>query len=264
MKPIIKWTLWQRRWSIFWWSFAVFGLIFINMIFYPSFKDQAAELQKSFANIPDSISQFIGGTDFFSPIGFLNSQIYYLMLPMILIILAIGLGGSLLAREEQDKTIDALLSRSISRTKLMSAKVLSGLVVISLVGLVGLLTTIATARIVDLVGVPITHIMLATLVCFLLVLSFGAISFTFTALGKARAASIGIGTAIAVGSYVITSLAGTVDWLKLPSKLLPFHHYQSEAILRGNYNWVNALYFLLIISVCGLTSWWAFRRRDIS
>ena len=211
----------------------MFGLIFINMIFYPSFKDQAAELQKSFANIPDSISQFIGGTDFFSPVGFLNSQIYFLMLPMILIILAIGLGSSLLAREEQDKTIEVILARSISRTKFMSAKVLAGLLIITLVTSVSLLTTVITAQVVNLEGVSAGSMLLATFGCYVLVLSLGAISFMFTALGKARGASIGVGTAFAVGSYIISSLAGTVSWLKVPSKFLPFHYYQPEAILRG-------------------------------
>lgn len=263
MKPIMKWTLWQRRWSMFWWSFAVFGLIFINMIFYPSFKDQAEDLQKSFASIPDSISQFIGGTDFFSPVGFLNSQIFFLMLPMILIILAIGLGSSLLAREEQDKTIEALLARSISRTQLLAAKIMSGIAIITLVTLIGFITTVITAQIVKLEGVSSSSILLATFGCYLLVLSLGTISFMLTALGKARGASIGIGTAFAVGSYIISSLSGTVDWLILPSKILPFHYYQPEAILRGTYNWVNIVYFIAIFFAGGITSWLAFRRRDI-
>lgn len=263
MKPVIKWTLWQRRWSIAWWSAAAFGLIFINLIFYPSFKDQAAELQKSFANIPESISQFIGGTDFFSPIGFLNSQIYYLMLPMILIILSIGLGSSLLAREEQEKTIDVLLVRPLSRNKLIAAKTIAGVIIITLVTIVSLATTILTAKAVDLQGVSIGNMLLATLACYLLVIAFGAISLLVTAFGKTRGGSVGIGTALAVGSYVITSLSGTVAWLKLPSKLLPFHYYQPEAILRGTYNWVNSLYFIGIIVIAGILSWISFRRRDI-
>jgi hypothetical protein len=43
MMPIIKWTLWQRRWSAFWWSLGVSAFIFINMIFYTTLRDQAAE-----------------------------------------------------------------------------------------------------------------------------------------------------------------------------------------------------------------------------
>jgi ABC-type transport system involved in multi-copper enzyme maturation permease subunit len=97
--------------------------IFINMIFYPTFKDQAAELQKSFESLPDAALQLFGGSsDFFSPVGFLNSQIFFLMLPLLLGILAISLGSSLLAAEERDSTIESLMARPISRTHLLLHK----------------------------------------------------------------------------------------------------------------------------------------------
>lgn len=264
MKALIKWPLWQRRISLIWWSVASFGLIFINMIFYPSFKNDAEQLQKSFEKIPESTLQFIGGSaDFFSPVGFLNSQIFFIMLPLLLSVLAIGLGGSLLGREEQDKTIEGLMARPISRLKLLVSKALVGVIIVTLVTVAALVTTIGTAAMVNL-EISANKIILAYIACELLVLSFGAIAFCLTATGKARAASIGVATTVALGGYIIGSLAGTVSWLELPSKLLPFHYYQSEAILRGTYNWLNVLYFLGVISVSGLIAWLSFRRRDIN
>lgn len=264
MTPIIKWTLWQRRWSIMWWSIGAFGLIFINMVFYPSFKDQAEELQKSFANMPEAAIQLIGGsTDFFSPIGFINSQIFFLMLPLILGILAIGLGSSLIAREEDDGTIESLLARPISRGKLLIAKSLSGTAILFITALSALLTTLIMAKIVKL-ELSMWLMFLTTLNCFLMTLGFGAVAFMLTTLGKARGASLGIASLVALGGYLISSLAGTVDWLKYPSKILPFHYYQSEAILRETYEWKNALYFIALIVICGIISWLAFRKRDLS
>lgn len=264
MIAIIRWTLWQRRWSIFWWAIAAFGLIFINMIFYPSFKDQAEELTKSFENIPDATLQFIGGSaDFFSPVGFLNSQIFFLMLPMILGILAIGLGSSLLAREEQDKTIETLLARPLSRSGLLFAKAFCGIIILAIATAVALATTYFSSLAVDLEVAP-GRLLLVTLACFLLALSWGAISFLLTAIGKARGASIAIGTFVALGGYIISSLSGTVEWLKVPGKLFPFHYYQSEEILNGHMVWGNLVFFVCIIIACGGIAWWAFRQRDLS
>ncbi len=263
MKAVIKWTLWQRRFNIVWWSIASFFLIFINMIFYPSFKDQAVQLQKSFENLPQTTVQFIGGsTDFFSPIGFLNSQIFFFMLPLLLGVLAIGLGSSLLAREEQNKTIESLLARPISRARLLLSKATAGFVILGTVTLISLITTLVTSRVVN-IQVSMVNIVLATIACFLLVLSFGAIAFLFTATGRVRGSSIGIATAVGLGGYIINSLAGTVNWLKVPSKLLPFHYYQPEAILRGTYEWSNILFFLVITLGSGILAWLSFRRRDI-
>lgn len=264
MKSIISWTLIQRKISIISWSVSMIFFIFINMIFYPTFKNDAAELQKSFENLPDAALQLMGGSsDFFSPIGFINSQIFFIMLPMILGILAIALGAGLLAREEQDKTIESLLSRPVSRTKLLASKALTGTIILLLVALIGLITTIVTAKIVDL-EVSTSVLIQTTFVCFLLTLTFGAVAYLLTATGKARSASIGIATFVALGGYIIGSLAGTVSWLSTPSKLFPFHYYQSEAILRSTYNWNNVWYFVVVIVICSLLSWLVFRRRDLA
>jgi ABC-2 type transport system permease protein len=263
MIPILRWTLWQRRWSILWWSVGVFALIFLNLVFYPSFRDQAAELQKSFENLPDAAVQLFGGsTDFFSPIGFLNSQVFFFMLPLLLGMLAIGMGSSLLAREEQDMTIETLLARPVSRTNLLVAKSLAGFIILSIVTIAGLVTTLVVGKFVDL-DVSTLSVILATLDCFLLVLSFGAVAFVLSAIGKARGASLGIASLVAIGGYLVSSLSGTVDWLKAPSKIFPFHYYQPEAVLRETYNWNNVLFLIGLTVACGLLSWLAFRRRDI-
>ncbi len=261
---VFKWTILQRKFSIFWWSLGILFLIFINMIFYPSFKDDAEQLQKSFENLPDSAVQFIGGsTDFFSAVGFLNSQIFFITLPLLLGILAIGLGSSLLAKEEQDKTIEALLARPLSRSKLLISKALAGIFILSFVTIVGLLTTILSAKLVDL-EVSVAKISVVTLVCFLLAVSFASIAFILSATGRARGASIGIATTIALGGYIISSLAGTVDWLKAPSKLFPFDYYHSEEILRGTYNWANIWFFVILTAALGILSWYVFKKRDLA
>lgn len=263
MSPIIKWTLWQRRWSIMGWSLGVAGLIFLNLIFYPTFKDQAAELQKSFDNLPAAAVQLFGGsTDFFSPVGFLNSQIFFLLLPMLIGILAISIGSSLIAREEQDGTIESLLARPVSRTRLLGAKAMAGTLMLAGVSVWAFAVTAGIGWLVDL-GIPIKNIALASLNCFLLVLSFGAVAFLLTAFGKARIASVGVAATLALGGYLVSSLAGTISWLDVPSKVFAFHYYQSEAILRGTYDWSHAWFFAALVAICALLSWLSFRRRDI-
>ncbi len=264
MKAVIFATLKQRRWSILGWSIGIFGLIFINMIFYPSFKDQAADLEKTFANLPEAAVQLFGGsTDFFSPIGFLNSQIFFLMQPMLLSILSISLGSSLVGVEEKDNTIEAILARPISRARFLGAKALSGMGILLIVTLAGALTTLITGRIVGLT-VGVWPIILANIACYLLVLSVGAIAFALAATGKARSASLGIGATIALGGYLISSLAGTVSWLKAPSKLFPFHYYQTESILSGISNYKNFMFFIVVIVICAVVSLVSFRRRDLN
>lgn len=261
--PITRWTLRQRRTSTIWWSIAVSAFILLNMVFYPSFKDQAAELEKTFENLPSSAVQFLGGsTDFFSPVGFLNSQVFFIMLPMLLGILAVGLGASLLAREEQDGTIETLLARPVSRSNVLASKALAGVIILAFVTFCACLTTIVSGKAVGL-AVSGWTISAGYLVCFVMCLCFGTISYLFTALGKARGAAIGIGALAALGGYILTSLAGTVDWLSSFAKLMPFYYYQPETLLRGAYDWSNVIYYGVVIVACATASWYVFNHRDI-
>lgn len=265
MKSLIKWTIWQRKVSAIWWMIGLGSFNFINLIFYPAFRDQSEELNKSLDQLPEAAKQlFAGSGDFVSPVGYLNAQIFYFLMPLLLSVLAITLGSSLIAKEERDGTIELILARPVSRAKLLLGKAISGILILGAVTLVGLVVIIVTAKFVDL-AVPISSMALATLAAFIIALSTGAVAFTLTMIGRSgKSLSIGVATGIALGGYVISSLASTATWLKAPSKLFPFHYYRSEEILRGTLNAKYLLYPLAIIVICAILSWVSFWRRDLS
>jgi ABC-2 type transport system permease protein len=185
------------------------------------------------------------------------------MLPLLLGILAISLGSSLLAAEERDSTIESLMARPISRTHLLLHKSLSGALILGLATLVGLAVTLITKWQVDL-EVPVRYILVATLSCYLMVLTFGAIALLFTSIGRTRGGAIGLSAVIAIGGYLISSLSSTVSWLEKPSKIFPFEYYDSESILRGTIEWSNFLFFIILTVICLIASIYAFRRRDLA
>lgn len=262
MFSLVKWTLWQRRWSMIWWSVGVVSLIMLTMAFYPTIHNQAAALNKSFGALSNSTLALFGGTDFFSPVGYLNSQLIYLMLPLLLIILGVGLGSSLIGREETDGTLESLLSRPISRAKLLFSKALAGGLIVLAVTVVGSAVIIAMAQVVHL-GIPLGNIAIACATCFMLVLSFSAVAFLLAATGRGRVAALGLAMVYALGGYIIGSLASTVHWLKTPSLFFPYHYYRSADILRGTFSWSSILFFTLLIGGCLLLGWLSFRRRDL-
>lgn len=262
MLSVIKWTLWQRRWSMLWWSLGVVSLAVLTLAFYPAIHNQAATLNKSFAGLSNSTLALFGGTDFFSPVGYLNSQLVYVMFPLLLIILGVGLGSSLIAREEVDGTIESLLSRPISRSKLLLSKALAGGLIIAVVTGVGSVVVITMAKAVHL-GIPLGNIAIACVACFMLVLTFSVVAFLLAATGRGRVGALGIATVYALGGYIVGSLAGTVHWLKNISLIFPYHYYHSADILGGSFNWSSIWIFTLFIVGCLLIAWLSFRQRDL-
>ena len=264
MIGLIRWHLRQRRWFIFWWILAIVCLVSLNLAFYPSFKDQASELEKSFSQLSDTTISFISDTgDFFSPEGYLSSQVFYLMLPMLLSIMSIVIGSSLIAREEKEGTIELLLSRPISRSRLLAAKALSGILIIAIVGLACLVTVTALCSLVG-IDLPLHRIALTTVMSLVFALSVGSVAFMLSALGGfGRAMSVGVATLIALGGYILSSLLGVASWLEWPAKALPFYYYRPAEILGGFYDWKNLWYFVILLAICSLLSFVMFRRRDI-
>lgn len=264
MKPLIKWGLWQRRWSIMWWSIGLVAFIALELSVYSSIKSQATQLNAALEHMPSTARSLFGASsDLFSPVGYLSSRLFYLLLPLMLSILSIGLGSSLIAREESDGTLELLLSRPISRGKLVLAKTLCGLSAITIVATV---TTVSILSLVKLVGlaVPLPFVAFAALMAIILSLLFGALAFAIAALGRlGRGASIGVASLIGLGSYIISSLETNVHWLGWPAKFLPYHYYDPTLILNGNYTWRIAATFSLITLALGIIAWLAFRRRDL-
>ncbi|HET9721820.1 MAG TPA: ABC transporter permease subunit [Candidatus Saccharimonadales bacterium] len=260
-----RWTIWQRRWTIFWWCLGILLLIFITLVFYPTIHRQSAQLDKSLSQIPQTAKQLFTDTNqIFSPLGYLSSQLFYLMLPLLLGILAIGQGVSLVGKEEHDNTIEMLLARPVSRSRLLLGKALAGLVIVVVVTLVSAVFTAVMCKFVNL-SVPAGDILAAGGTVGLMSLTFGAFAFMLTALGRAgRTAAIGLSALVALGGYILVSLAPTVSWLRWPAKIFPFNYYHSAQLLSGDYRWSNLIYYLVVIAACLVVAVITFRRRDLA
>jgi len=265
MKDLIRWGLRQRKWYIFWWTFGIVAFIALELAFYPSFKDQAAQLDQTFKNMPDSVKALIGDVsgNYFSAQNYLNSRVFYLVIPMLFAVLMISLGSSLLAREEQDGTLELLLARPISRGKIILGKALSGIYITGIVAVAGLVVCILLSK---AVGLPnsVAEVTMAMLLSYLMCMVFGAFAFMLTSLGHAvRGLAIGLTTFFFVSSYVLTGLVATIDWLKWPARLLPYYYFEPQKMLNGNYTWSTLLGYTVAIVVFGIIAFVGFRRRDI-
>lgn len=266
MTPIIKWEIKQRRAFTLGWTIGVLVIVILIMLIYPSIHSQADQLNDLLNKLPAAIRDLkTGGSnvDTTSPIGFLNSQLYYATLPLFYIIMAISLGSRLLSRDEQDHSLELILARPIGRGKIISAKAISGILIMSFISLLATLTTLVLAGVVDL-QVNAINLILVNLYCIVFSMSFGAIAFTLTAIGnKARGVSVAFALAFSLGGYLLTSLSGLSSYLEGPAKLLPYHYYNPTQILQGNVSAGLTIYLISIFTICVIVSRISFQKRDI-
>ena len=264
MKPIIRWGLWDRRGALLGWSAGISAYIAINILVYSSISGQAQALNKALDNLPAGAKALFGGSgDFLSPVGYLNSKLYYLILPLLFIMLSVSLVRHLFSREEDNGTLELLLARPISRNTFLLAKLLTSLAVVFSVGVITLLVTTICAKSINY-DIGTIRLIQASAMTVLLSLLFGSVAWALAAIGRFGKISSTAGAGvIALASYLFSSLEGFASWLEWPAKLLPYHYYDPAAVLHGTYNWWNAVGMIIATLLILCVAFAGFRRRDI-
>ena len=139
----------QRR-SFTWWAIGLVALTMLTVLFYPSLGD-APELNELLGDEDSIMRAFVGDiTDLTSPEGFLNSQLYFLLVPLLLIVFAVSGGSGAIAGEEEKGTLDLLFSHPLRRSSVVLQK--AGAMIISTLALAAVIgiTVVIGALIVDM------------------------------------------------------------------------------------------------------------------
>lgn len=254
----------RRRWLIGW-SLGIIALVTLNIGFWPSFKDKAADMNEIVNNMPDSIKSLFGmggGVDPFSPIGYLSSQIYAFMLPLLLLIAGIGVAASL-AGDEEHGLLETSFALPVARRRLVIDRWLSVVTLTGTLSVVTFLVVLATARTVDL-RVGTAALWWASVTVSLLAWAVSGLALVVGAWTGRRGAAITVAAVVAVVSYVITGLAdagiGFFESLE-PASL--FTHYDVLHTLVEGTPPVNALVLLAIAAGCPVLASWLIERRDL-
>ncbi len=264
----ILWELRLRRTSLFWWTVGSLVLVGIIMALYPSIRDQAKDMNEVISRLPAGLRELKAGTsgnvDVGDPLQFMNSQLYYATLPILWIIFTVTRFANVLGKDEVSGRLELLLSRPISRIKLLLAKLLSVWIEALIVGGVSIVGTILLSPLVEL-NIDSTKLVYAGVYTMAFCISFGMIAFTLRAMGgRWSSMAVPIAVILSFGGYLIASLSGLADWLKDFAKYTPYHHFNPLDILRGEMTWKLVWYLLAVLLVTIVVSVLSFRRRDIS
>ncbi len=238
-----------------------FALLFTSigyLAIYPSFEDQ---LQGIAEDMPDAYKAFIGDADLTSPEGYVRSQVYSLVAPLLIAGLTITAGASL-ARAERDQTLVVLATSPLSRSQLAGAWWLY----VGALGLVGgLMTVIGVFIGGPLAGAEISFgaVILATLP----MLMFGVLVGTVTLFASAQTGAPG--TASAIGwvavlvSFLANSLAELIESLSWLSNVNPWSWHGAGEAVTGDFDLSGFLLLVLATAVVGVLAIARFARRDL-
>jgi ABC-2 type transport system permease protein len=257
-------SLYDMRRGLMWWSIGLFLTNYMLVSIFPSIEKSAAALNEYMENLPAAFATLFGETSNMATIeGYLGLELFSFFLPMLTLAFAISYGGGVIGGEEEQNTLDLLLSYPIPRWRVLLEK-LAALIVFTLLALfvshIGLVLGMAS---VD-ASMDMGHLAAASLNTMLLTLVFGVLALTLNGIGLRRGAAAGISAGLAAITFLMNTLAPLADLPEAVRRVTPWYYYDGSGILLSGLELGNSLLLLGLIALFVVVAVLGFQRRDIA
>ena len=257
-------TLVDRRNGLFGWAAGLTLYVVLIVSLFPTVRDSAS-LSAAFDEYPDVLKELLGGEDALdltSGAGFLQAELFSLMLPLLLAVVAIGIGAAI-ATDEESGFLGLVLSTPVSRSRLILER--AATITISVTALTGvvMIVLLIAEPIVDL-GLGTSNLFATGAAIAVLVILHGLIALSWGAATGNRGAAIGVATAAFVAGYVISAFSALISWLEPAEIFSPYHLALGSNPLRSG--WASWQLLALIGACFAMTAAaiTVFERRDLS
>lgn len=258
---IVKHELKQGRNSFLIWTASIGFLIAVCVFLFPEMKEQMEGVSDIFSSMGSFTAAFgMDRLSFGTLMGFYSIECGNIL----------GLGGALyasfcavniLSREEKDKTAEFMLAHPVSRTRVVTEKLLAVLLQITLMNLLIYALAIGSVAAIG-EQIPWKELNLLHIAFYLMQLELAGICFGISSF--LRRGTIGIGLGIACMMYflnIIANVTETVDFLKY---ITPFGYCEGADILTNNRLDTGMIMIGMLLGIIGIiAAYLIYSKKDI-
>lgn len=252
-----------NRKSLIIWSVCMALLILSGMGKYTAYSS-GSEGAQALADLPQTLKSLLGmgSLDVTTMTGFF--ALLFLYIEIAAGIHAVLLGSGILAKEERDKTTEFLMTRPLSRTSIVGAKLAAALVNVVVLNLVSLSVSLAAVSAYnkgpDISG-EITTFLLSLLLVQLVFLTLGML---LAAVLRNAKASGSISAGVLMASFAIYEFTELNQSLRFLTILTPFKYFSYADMAEGaGLHPGIAAVSLLLSAAFVWGSFYFYRRRDL-
>ena len=252
-----------NRKSIITWSICMFLLVVSGMSKYTAYSSGGGN-NEVFNKMPHTMKAIlgIGSFDVTTISGFFALMFLYIELTAA--IHAVLLGSGIIAKEERDKTAEFLMVKPVSRTTIVTSKLLAALVNVLILNLVSLFSSIVMVKAYNNGGDISGEVTMFILSMFIVQLVFLSLGTLLSASMKNPKASGPLATGILLGGYVIYIVTDLTDHLNALKVLSPFKYFSYEDIVNGKGLSSSAVIMsILLAAVFSALTYVFYRKRDL-
>jgi len=248
------------RRSAAWWGFGIVVFAVVNAAFWPSL--EGSEALDSFDDMADLLEAF-GAQNLATPSGYLDGQMYALMLPLLLSGMAIAGLTAITSGDEGAGRLELLHALPVSRRAVWIGRWAAAMVVLFAVAAITAVVMVAFLPVFSLDEVGASRIIGATFGGALLAAFHASVAYAVGAFGGSRGTSAGIAVLVLVVGYVMSFLIPIADRLAGVRAWSPWHWAIGEQPVTDG---VDAGRLALLAIVTAAVVWLgtaAVERRDI-
>lgn len=244
------------------WTLGLIAMVGIQLSVYPTVRSSAAGLASFLDNYPEALKQIFRMEDYTTGAGYLSTELFSMMLPLIFISIGASWGANASAQEEERRTADILLTLPISRVKILGTKIFTAILAQVLLAMVLVFSLVIGIRFVDL-SLGTSKIIAGALTGALLGILFNSVAtFLGAAWGK-RSIAMGGAIGLAIAGFLFFSLAPLVDTFDRITPINPFQWTLGSRPLFDGIDWGYTMLSLIVSVAFYVASLFVFRRRDI-
>lgn len=229
------------------WSISLVALVALFLSMFPSFSKDAEEFKQLLEGFPVELRKAIGlSVDSIATLlGFFSYAFLYIKLAGA--IQAMNLGTSILSKEIREKTADFLLTKPVTRTQIVTSKLMAALVSLVLTNIVFISATLMIASLVAGNDFSRKTLLLVSITLFFIQIMFLVIGILISIVFPRIKSVISVSLGTVFGFFMLGMISSTTDDTGLRF-LTPFNYFDSAYIVK-NMAYENSFLFVEIIFI---------------
>lgn len=245
------------------WTLSLILVVGFFMSLYPAISADADQFKKILAGYPVQVRQAFGVSidHITSLLGFYSYVFSYVVLCGA--IQAMNLGISILSKEVREKTADFLLTKPVTRSEIMTAKLLAAFSSLLITNIIYVAAASLIASLVSKQPFDLDIFLLISLTAFYVELMFMCLGVIISVAAAKIKAVLPVSLSIVFGFFIV-NMFGSVIGEKAIRYLTPFKYYDTSYIINhGTYEGQFVVIEIIFIVITMMASYIIYAKKDI-
>lgn len=252
------------RRSIITWTISMLALATLYLSLFPSIANDADDFKKLLAGYPEAVRAAIGiNLDYItSLLGFYSWIFTFIMLCAAM--QAMNLGASILSKESRERTADFLLVKPVSRTAIVSAKLLAAFTDLLITNILYITISALIANLTKTEDFSMKLYFMINLTMFFVQIIFVSIGMFTSVFFKKMKTVLPISLSFVFGFYFIGAFLVTDNSEKLKRIFAPFKYFDTFYIINNeSYEVFYMITGAVVVIASIVASYIIYNRKDI-